>query len=379
MKLIQTTLLSVALMIGSLATVTTASAKEPSLYEVGEYNTLRLEPGLAAPLNSPQTDHYHLGAAMSAKLDLHITPWISVFPSVTFVALSEGDKDLYGAHQWGTDWAFGLGLRVGRPHDNTNNTGSGWSAYAPWVDAQPVYTRTDQLNRFGLQAATGVYFPTSAARNRWMGPFVGYQEIVDGTDFGGDPTKNHTDSRVAILGLGFEFGVSNHSSPQMAPTLPEVKKDVSEVVVTKDPTLDSPPDPPVVITIHTQLDYKVQFDFDSAKIRDNDPGQLDGLVAAILAHPGCSVVVEGHASDEGHPWAREHNLKLSAQRAEAVLAYLIQHGAAGGAQPATLSAKGFGIDRPIADNSTEEGRAANRRVEFDVTFTITFQQGQVQQ
>ena len=377
MKLIQTALLSVVLAVTSLV-ATNASAKEPTIYEPFEYNTLRLEPGLAAPLNSPQTDHYHLGAAMSAKLDLHITPWVSVFPSVTFVALSEGDKDLYGAHQWGTDWAFGLGLRVSRPHDPTNNTGHGWSAYAPWVDAQPIYTRTDQLNRFGIQGATGVYFPTSNARTLWMGPFAGYQEIVDGTSLGGDATKNHTDSRVLILGLGFEFGTSGHPQPPVMAT-PEVKKDVTEVVVTQDPTPDSPPNPPVVMTVHTTLDYKVQFDFDSAKIRESDPAQLDSLVAAILNHPGCSAVVEGFASDEGHPWAREHNLKLSAQRAEAVLAYLIQHGAAGGTQPASLSAKGFGVDRPIADNSTEEGRAANRRVEFNVTFTITFQQAQVQQ
>lgn len=360
----------------ALTWTSTASAKEPDIYSVGEYNTLRLEPAFAAPVNSPQTDHYHVGAAMAAKLDMHITPWIDVFPSVTFVALSIGDQYTAGGNV-GTDWAFGLGLRVGRPHDYTNNTGHGWSAYSPWVDGQPEYVRTASLNRFGIQAATGVYFPTSDSRWLWTGPFIGFQQVTDGTSVGGTTGKDNTDARIAMVGWGFEFGATQK---RPAPPVVETKTDVPEVVVKNDPTPETNPPPPpppqteeVKEEVNETLDYKVQFDFDSAKLRSSEVDNLDNLTAQILNHPGCTVVVEGHASNEGHPWAEAHNVKLSLQRAETVLAYLLAHGAAGGSVPSHLSAKGFGTSTPIADNSTEEGRQANRRVSFDVTFTITYQ------
>jgi len=51
---------------------------------------------------------------------------------------------------------------------------------------------------------------------------------------------------------------------------------------------------------------------------------------------------------------------LSEKRAQAVVAWLTAHGVAA----ARLSAKGFGQDKPVADNSTEDGRAKNRRVEL---------------
>ena len=67
--------------------------------------------------------------------------------------------------------------------------------------------------------------------------------------------------------------------------------------------------------------------------------------------------VEGHTDGLG---PAEYNRGLSQRRSEAVRDYLIGKGVA----PERLEAKGFGEDRPIASNSTNAGRAANRRVEF---------------
>ena len=55
-------------------------------------------------------------------------------------------------------------------------------------------------------------------------------------------------------------------------------------------------------------------------------------------------------------------LTLSQQRAEAVVAKLGELGVA----PGVLTAKGYGQDKPVADNATDEGRASNRRIEFTV-------------
>ena len=69
--------------------------------------------------------------------------------------------------------------------------------------------------------------------------------------------------------------------------------------------------------------------------------------------------IEGHTDNVG---AGPMNKRLSQDRAESVMAWLVVHGI----PKARLSAQGFGMDRPIADNTTEEGRRNNRRVEFHI-------------
>jgi outer membrane protein OmpA-like peptidoglycan-associated protein len=71
------------------------------------------------------------------------------------------------------------------------------------------------------------------------------------------------------------------------------------------------------------------------------------------------ILIEGHASSEGDA---AYNLKLSGERAKAVMTYLSDHGIA----KERLTSKGFGSSQPIADNSTEAGREKNRRVEFTI-------------
>ncbi len=73
--------------------------------------------------------------------------------------------------------------------------------------------------------------------------------------------------------------------------------------------------------------------------------------------PTRKVIIEGHA-DSTH--TEDYNLELSLRRALAVVEWLIEHGV----DPKRLEAKGYGESRPVADNSTLEGRALNRRVEM---------------
>jgi len=85
-------------------------------------------------------------------------------------------------------------------------------------------------------------------------------------------------------------------------------------------------------------------------------------IAKILKEtPGFHVQVDGHTDNVG---SAESNRKLSQDRAEAVVRYLVKKK---GVDAKRLSAKGFGDTQPIADNSTEKGRAKNRRVDFTVT------------
>jgi outer membrane protein OmpA-like peptidoglycan-associated protein len=85
--------------------------------------------------------------------------------------------------------------------------------------------------------------------------------------------------------------------------------------------------------------------------------QLERLVKALAATEDRNIVVEGYTDSQG---SDDHNLDLSRRRAEAVRNYLVRSG-----YPADrILAEGIGESRPIADNSTSEGRANNRRVEI---------------
>jgi outer membrane protein OmpA-like peptidoglycan-associated protein len=91
--------------------------------------------------------------------------------------------------------------------------------------------------------------------------------------------------------------------------------------------------------------------------------RLDEVAAALLTN-GRSVSIEGYTDSKG---SASRNIDLSQRRAESVRSYLISRGL-----PAErVVAKGMGRDRPIADNSSVEGRASNRRVEIVVAKLTT--------
>jgi outer membrane protein OmpA-like peptidoglycan-associated protein len=104
----------------------------------------------------------------------------------------------------------------------------------------------------------------------------------------------------------------------------------------------------------------VLFDTGKFNLRPEAREKLAKLSGIVLAHPGLNLAVEGHTDSTG---TQEINMKLSDQRANAVRDFLIQEGLSAD----TLTARGFGEDVPVADNSTAAGRQKNRRVEIIVS------------
>ncbi|RYZ97709.1 MAG: OmpA family protein [Sphingobacteriaceae bacterium] len=100
----------------------------------------------------------------------------------------------------------------------------------------------------------------------------------------------------------------------------------------------------------------IQFEFDSSVLRTSAYPALDAT-SADLRSSGAAVTVKGYASSEG---TAAHNLALSKDRANSVKTYLVNSGV----DAKKLKVKALGETAPIADNSTEEGRVLNRRVEF---------------
>jgi OmpA-OmpF porin, OOP family len=101
----------------------------------------------------------------------------------------------------------------------------------------------------------------------------------------------------------------------------------------------------------------VNFDTGNATIKPDSAKTLDTAAEALKAAAAVKIEVGGHTDNVGTP---EANLKLSQERAQAVMAALVERGV-----PATrLTAKGYGQTAPVADNRSEDGRAKNRRVEL---------------
>jgi outer membrane protein OmpA-like peptidoglycan-associated protein len=105
---------------------------------------------------------------------------------------------------------------------------------------------------------------------------------------------------------------------------------------------------------------QVKFAFNSAVILPESTGILDAVTKVLEEHPEIKHVrIEGHTDDKGQA---KYNKDLSAKRAQSVVTWLVLRKI----DKSRLSSEGFGSERPIEPNATEEGRTANRRVEFHI-------------
>lgn len=101
------------------------------------------------------------------------------------------------------------------------------------------------------------------------------------------------------------------------------------------------------------------FDFDKASLRPQSRAELDRLAGLMKENNKMKVEISGHTDNIGQA---AYNQKLSEARAKAVVDYLIEKGTASD----RMEFKGYGFDRPIDTNETDEGRQMNRRTEFKV-------------
>lgn len=136
-------------------------------------------------------------------------------------------------------------------------------------------------------------------------------------------------------------------------------------------TVDVPPGQgplPITVTLNAalvevtaqavRLDQPIHFGFDAASIEPDSTPVLEQIVAALQLNPDITgVEIQGHTDDKGEAI---YNLDLSQRRAEAVRTWLVEAGVA----PARLTARGYGAEVPVAPNTTEAGRKANRRVQL---------------
>ena len=105
---------------------------------------------------------------------------------------------------------------------------------------------------------------------------------------------------------------------------------------------------------------KVTFDYNKASLTAVAKSNLDKLVEVFNEYPDTDLLIVGHTDNVG---SQNYNLPLSQKRAQSVKDYLVSKGIAS----SRLTSQGKGLEEPIADNTTAEGRAQNRRVEIAIT------------
>ncbi|MEO5348661.1 MAG: OmpA family protein [Magnetococcus sp. YQC-3] len=103
----------------------------------------------------------------------------------------------------------------------------------------------------------------------------------------------------------------------------------------------------------------LNFRFNSAKIEGKSKSSLQETATVLKQNPEVKVEIQGHTDNIGTP---AYNQKLSQRRANAVMKSLVKKGI----KKQRMTAKGYGLEKPIASNATKEGRAENRRVELRV-------------
>jgi outer membrane protein OmpA-like peptidoglycan-associated protein len=133
----------------------------------------------------------------------------------------------------------------------------------------------------------------------------------------------------------------------------------NEVGSTTEEPLGCPAKPAlaVITDCEVKIAQQIHFEYNKDKIRPESFPILDAVVEILNKNPDVKLEVQGHTDNRG---SAAYNKDLSNRRSASVRKYL----AAKGIATDRLTSQGYGFDRPIVDNSTEQNRALNRRVQF---------------
>ena len=179
--------------------------------------------------------------------------------------------------------------------------------------------------------------------------FGGQRRVTQGEEFlidlqdGGEAKVGSNIAFDKVLVVGKEGGDAKVGQPYVQGA--SVKVEVLEALVKGD---------------KIELKDKLYFATKKTQILPKSLPTLNEIADVLRKRPTAHVRIEGHTDDVG---SDKFNKKLSDGRAQSVRTYLIGQGIA----PERLEAIGYGEERPIEDNKTEDGRSANRRVEFFIT------------
>lgn len=154
-------------------------------------------------------------------------------------------------------------------------------------------------------------------------------------------------TRGAAVGIGLATGAV--TGALLGHLLFDAEAPEPVAVLPPPPPPPPPPTPMLVLT-------GTQFAFNSAALTPSAIDDLQDTLESLRADPDLRIRIDGHTDSIG---SDSYNLRLSKRRAESIKDYLVSQGISAD----RVTTRGLGSRQPVADNSTEEGRARNRRVE----------------
>lgn len=339
-----------------------------------------------------------MAGAPAAMAGAEVGSWY-VAPQAVYV---DPDKNYRADEATGASLAFGKVLSktwdgelslIDSRHD-VNGGGSKLKLIGAALNFNRVFLRDSAVNPFiglGLNSISSRKNGTGATQ-RDMGAAIKAGVLADLTSNGAlqlsaeigkrsDHFGDNLEDVFAGIGLRFNFGAPQKAAPP-APVAAPAPAPAPVAAPPPPPAPPAPPPPPPAdddkdgvpnaadrcprtpagdkvdaVGCGLNLALEVQFETNSANIKPDSTGELDAFAQFMKDVPSVKGELQGHTDSVGKD---AYNLSLSQRRAESVKAYIV----AKGVDAARINAKGYGETKPIADNKTVEGKAANRRVVF---------------
>ena len=230
---------------------------------------------------------------------------------------------------------------------------------------------------FGVQTALADNFlidvgarPTYSFRTeRWDGQVYAALNVLVGAQYDEEPkpepvTETATDSDNDGVPDSNDRCPGTPAGASVDAQGCELDDDGDGVVNSKDECPDTPARAKVddkgcqeYLTKDVRETLYVEFGLDKAEVRETSYPELESLSDQMYQYPSADLVLEGHTDSTG---SAAYNQQLSEKRADAVKRVMVEEF---GIDESRITTEGYGEAKPIADNSTRDGRAQNRRVE----------------
>lgn len=176
-------------------------------------------------------------------------------------------------------------------------------------------------------------------------------------DTDGDGFRDSKDACVDVPGIAPDGCPAPDRDGDGIPDATDQCPDVPETKNNYQDEDGCPDEVPKEVKRFTGVIEGIFFDTDQATIKPASKPTLDNATKVLKDYPEVKVEISGHTDTDGD---RAHNVDLSLRRADAVKQYLLDAGIDAG----RITTRGVGPDEPIADNTTAEGKAKNRRIQF---------------
>ena len=186
--------------------------------------------------------------------------------------------------------------------------------------------------------------------------FTGGSILVSGFVFPGCASMSYT-GKGAAIGAAIGAAVGSGTGALIGRRMDKQKKELEQI---QNAQVETVTDVNNLQAIKVTFDNGILFATNKSELSPAARASLQKFAASLKNSPDTDVTIYGHTDNTG---SRAINEKLSKERAEAVANFLVGNGVS----RARITTEGLAYDQPVADNSTAEGRAKNRRVEVYIT------------